>query len=128
VHDENALRKATFQEDSAPVVMADGQKWYLPRPYVEFCPRFEGGRLVTIGAETHLGPEFDLLTAAAEPSEAGSVTYGALLDLGAFLLRWNYHLADEQLGQLLRYRKGDAATVERFEQILDVASGHAPKA
>lgn len=126
---EAALRRPTFQADSVPVVMADGQPWYLPRPYVELCPRFENGRLATIGSETHLGDDFDALVVAAAPSEAtGGVTYGAILDLGAFLLRWNYELSDEQLGRLLRYRRGDEVAEERFGQIHDVATGNGPKA
>ncbi len=126
--DESALRKSTFQADSAPVVMADGQAWHLPRPYVEFFPRYEGGQLVTVASETHLGPEFDRLVEAALPSDTGGVSFQAYFALAGWLLERNYDLPDEALGALLRHRRDDDASIERMRGVLDVATGQAPKA
>ena len=125
---ELQLRRPTFQADSVPVVMADGQPWYLPRPYVEFFPRYEEGKLVTVASETHLGPEFDRLVEAALPSDEGGVSFLAYFELTAFLLRLNYDLLDEAFGVLLRHRRNDEASVERMQAVLDVATGQAPKA
>lgn len=44
--DEAAKRRETFDlAASAPVVLSDGQTWYLPRPFLELRPTFAGGKV-----------------------------------------------------------------------------------
>ena len=124
---EPDCRRADFQADSVPVVLADGQAWYLPRPYVECFGRFEGGKLVTVASETQFGPEFDRLTESLV-GEDGSVRYADYFALAALLLTANYDLADADLPRLLRHRRDDAASIERMQAVIDVALGNAPKA
>lgn len=128
--DEKALRRSTFQVDSVPVVLADGQEWKIPRPYVELFPRFEGGRLITVGEGTHFGEEFDGLmkTLADGAVEDSGVKFADYFPVAAFLLRWNYDLTDDALMLLLRHRLGDESSVERMGAVLDVALGRGPKA
>ena len=55
--EKHAPPDASFDEaNSAPVVLADGQTWYVPKPWLEVRPVFRGGkpstayRVLTCGA------------------------------------------------------------------------------
>jgi hypothetical protein len=104
--DEKALRKPAFDETtSAPVVLADGQEWWLPKPWLEVRPVFRGGKAVdTVGLMT-AGGEFDALKNAVHDAENDGAIVAAA-NLAAYMLTRNYDLADEQLSALLGWREG----------------------
>ena len=123
--DEKALRKPTFDEtNSSPVVLADGQTWYLPKPWLEVRPTFRGGRAVESVPVLTCGPAFDSLKNTVENAEGDEIiTAGATLT--AHMLLVNYDLTDEQLAALLIFR----AEVAWLREAMAVANGaSAPKA
>lgn len=124
--DEPSRRRATFQGASTPIVLADGQAWCFPKPFVQLVPRIEDGKFVDSDVSTHFGPEFDAMTATLV--EAESITASLVFPVAVFLLRWNYDLADAELSRLLVFRLDDPESTERFEAILATAQGNAPKA
>jgi hypothetical protein len=125
--DEKALRRPGFSEGT-PVTMADGQVWTLPKPRFRFKPKIVDGR-VEIGGGATFGPESD---------GDLEILYG-VVDVGAEeflrvkmamavrLLRANYELTDDDLGDLLVLEPGDAASDDRWTAISDAVAGIAPK-
>ena len=68
--DEAAKRKPNFDErNSAPVVLADGQTWWVPKPWLEIRPVFRGGKAVTAYPVLTCGPELDGLIEAMADCE-----------------------------------------------------------
>jgi hypothetical protein len=123
---ESERRRDTFQGASVPIVLADGQAWCFPKPFVQLTPRIEGGKFVDSDVSTHFGAEFDAMTATL--AEADAIAASMVFPIAVFLLRWNYDLTDAELSGLLVFRLGDDESTERFEAILAVAQGNAPKA
>jgi hypothetical protein len=135
--DEVALRRPDFQ-GGEPIEMADGQAWTIPKPLLEFVPKFADDGTITAGIATSLGPVFDRLmedydrACQAAQVEAGEVPDGPrpldlLMRLAAYMLRLNYNLEPASLGVLLRWRPDDEATADRWGSIMNVARGIAPK-
>ena len=102
--DEKTKRRPTFDEaNSAPVVLADGQTWWMPKPWLEVRPTFRGGRAVDSAPALTCGPEFDAVKKAVDDAEGDDIiTAGATL--AAHMMLLNYDLADDQLGTLLVFR------------------------
>ena len=47
--DEKSRRKESFdQRNSVPVVLADGQTWHLPKPWLELHPVFRDGKVAFV--------------------------------------------------------------------------------
>lgn len=128
--DEKSLRRDCFNlEDSSPVVMADGQEWHLRRPVVRIRPKFERGRAIATKAAPYLegGEELpallDALTADADFVQAA-------INVGAYLLSFNYNLSDAQFEELFAFEddEGDGR-FDWMRRIVQVANGaDAPKA
>jgi hypothetical protein len=128
--DEKAKRKDNFDlADSAPVVLADGQTWHVPKPWLEVRPVFRGGkpisayRVLTYGAELD-----DLVEALADLDELDDQVI-AVASLAAYMLRWHYDLADAELDQLLAFRCSDPASLDWMREVFAIATGRSgPKA
>ena len=117
--DEKAVRKATFDElNSAPVVLADGQTWHLPKPFLRLRPKFSAGRAASYGPLTTTDPIWNELRQAVQDS-AETETLSAIANLGAYMLLRNYDLTDDQLGDLFAWDMSQNWTSE----ILSIANG-----
>lgn len=122
--DERDFRREEIDLDrSVAVLMGDGGEWLLPKPWVEIHPVFEGGRPVDKWLVFTYGPELDGLIRAISEAEDGSLRILAAVGLGAYLLRRNYELSDEQLAEVLVFRCGDPESEAMVKAILDVATG-----
>ena len=108
--DELSRRRADFQADSSvPVVLADGQPWHIPKPWID------------IKAPSH---EHDALIAAIDQSEGSVECVEEVCTLAAKMLLRNYELADDELTTLLAYRddEGSSAWVS---SVVEIACGMA---
>jgi hypothetical protein len=126
--DEQALRRPEF-EDGAPVVLADGQEWRLPRPRVRLVPddsdRGFKLRLALPADEGRFQTLMDTLDAATE----GVDLMRAELAVARHLLLLNYDLTPAQVADLLQfsYRDDDPEGAAIREAVMGVAYGNAPK-
>lgn len=122
--DEKALRRPNFDElNSAPVVLADGQTWSLPKPVLIVRPVFRGGRAVDSVPVLTCGPEFTERKDAVFAAE-GEAIIPAGADLAAYMLLRHYDLSDDQLGELLGFDAGAGW----LREVMAVANGlTAPK-
>ena len=127
--DEASRRRDEFDpEHSAPVVLSDGQTWYLPKPWVAIHPVFEGGKIVRTWACLTCGPDLDALVGAIAEAE-GVEAISAVMMLGAFLLLRNYDLADDEVSSLFVYTARQQASEDMVRAIISTATGRdAPKA
>jgi len=121
---EATRRKPGFDEaHSAPVVLSDGQRWYVPKPWVEIRPVFRDGQAVSAYHVLTAGPELDELVEAIGEAESAQLQVIGAASLAAKLLRHHYELADEDLDQLLRFRIGDDSSLAWVEAIIEIATG-----
>ena len=128
--DETAKRKPNFDErNAAPVVLADGQTWWIPKPWLEVRPVFRGGRAVTAHRVLTCGAELDGLVEAISDSEDLNGQVMAAASLAAHLLCWHYELTDADLDGLLAFRCGDEQSIDWLKEVFAVATGRSgPKA
>ena len=123
--DEQTKRKPNFDErNSVPVVLADGQSWFVPKPWLEIRPVFRGGRAVTAYRVLTCGAELDALVEALSDCDDLQAQIMAIASLAAYLLTWHYDLADSELDQLLAFRQGDEASLAWFREVCQIAMGH----
>ena len=121
---EASRRKPDVDLDiCTPIMLADGQEWWLPRPWLEIVPHFENGKAVARSKLFTCGPELDLLLEAIGQEEDPAKEILATLTLGGFLLLRNYDLADEDLERLFVYRPRDPVSQEMLRSIINVATG-----
>ena len=121
---EPSKRRETIDlENSEPIVMADGQTWWLPKPLLILTPVFENGKPVNHWNCFRYGTELDqvleMIPAAQDNAQAVVITIG----LAAKLLLHNYDLTDEELSQVLFYRIGDPDSDRILRDVIDVATG-----
>ena len=122
--DEQAKRKDNFDErNSASVVLADGQTWHLPKPWLEIRPMFRRGRAVSSYPVLTYGAELDALVEAISECEDRTGQLVGLCTLAAYLLQWHYELADGDLDGLLAFRAADPASAKWTETVIEVATG-----
>ena len=125
--DEKSLRKPSFDEaNSCPVVLADGQQWFLRRPLVCIKPEFKGGRAVaareriTLDGSSELEKLRERSKASAkvrEDDEGEDSFLSLVLSMAAMLLAPNYNLTDEQYGEILSF---DVGTDDRYSFVPDI--------
>jgi hypothetical protein len=127
VLDEKSLRRPEFAVDSVAVRMADGQDWYLPKPWVALAPVVKDGRVVSLGSRTMFGPEFDTLIDAVDQADDGLDVIKSMFGIGVYLLSRNYEIPDESFGELLQFRRGEESENNLLQAIMEVARGIAPK-
>ncbi len=122
--DEKARRKESFdQRNSVPIILADGQEWYLPKPWLEVHPIFRDGKADSSYPVLTYGPELDALVKAMGECDDNSALLIGAASLGAHLLSQNYHLSDSDLDQLFVFRVGDTLSRDWAVAIMQVATG-----
>jgi hypothetical protein len=128
--DEVAKRKPNFDDrNSAPVVLADGQAWHVPKPWLEIRPVFRGGKAVTAYPVRTCGPELDQLVEAMADADDIFEQVCGVATLAAWLLRWHYELDDADLDQLLAFRRSDERSLQWMRDVMAIATGQSgPKA
>ena len=83
--DERSKRKPNFDErNSAPVVLADGQVWHVPKPWLKVRPVFRGGRAVSAYRVLTCGAELDGLVEAMAEAEDLDGQVIAIASLAAY--------------------------------------------
>jgi len=124
VLDEQAKRKPNFSvRNSASVVLADGQTWWVPKPWLEIRPVFRRGRAVQSYPVLTHGPQLDELVTALADSEDRFSQIEAVASLAAHLLSWHYDLTNAELDQLLAFRVADEDSSKWLREIFAVATG-----
>ena len=128
--DETAKRKPNFDAaNSVPVVLADGQAWAVPKPWLEIRPVFRDGRAASAWPAYSYGPDLDRLVERVAEAELFTNQVAAVATLAAELLRHQYELSDPDLDQLLAYRRDDPVSIEWTGQVIEIATGRSgPKA
>jgi len=109
-------------EDTVPIVLADGQAWHFPKPFVDIVPTFTDGK-ASMMFESELQPFFNRMDTA----ETGIEENAARLEMERYMLLKLYDLKDEELPHLLRWRVGSEVDEERRKAIMNVAWGVGPK-
>lgn len=122
--DEIGRRKANFDgANSVPVVLADGQAWHFPKPWVELWPRFEAGAVRSTYPLLTCGPRLDALIAATREADSDAALLSAAATLGAWLLQSQYDLSDADLDTLFRGSMADPDSWSWVGEIMEVATG-----
>lgn len=122
--DERAKRKPEFDErNSVWITLADGARWAIPKPWLEVHASFRGGRAVSSHPVLTYGPELDELVGAIGECRDNAALIIAAASLGAYLLRHQYELSDEELDRLFAVRVGDPTSWDWARAVLDVATG-----
>lgn len=126
--DEKALRKPGFSE-GYQVTLADGQAWTMPKPRFRFRASVGPEGRTEVGGRPTFGPEYEQSIEAlygigdVEPIESIRVR----MDMAARLLRSNYDLTDDDLGDLIVLDTSDPASEERWEELSRAVMGRVPK-
>lgn len=133
--DEKALRRPEFAPESNPVVLDDGQTWYLPKPMVSLRPQFSGGKSAGLAARTTFGSELDGLLSKIDTSSEAEEYHlpeyvNDCMNVGAFLLLRNYDLTDDDLISLFAWRYGEDSdrSDTMIAGIMNTARGRGSKA
>lgn len=122
--DERSRRREEFAEEySVPIVLADGQAWRFPKPWLAIRPIFRDGVPVDRWRWPTYGPELDTLVEAIGEVEDPVDQIVTVMALGAFLLLRQYSLSDAELESLFVYRPGEEASREMVEAIIATATG-----
>lgn len=126
---EASLRRPTFSlEDSVAVVMADGQEWFLRRPVLRLRPKFAGGRATSSTMQPFLEGGSELVSLLEAITADGDFVQAAI-NIGAYLLGFNYDLADEHLEELFSFPASCDGEIGWMRQIVQIANGvDVPKA
>lgn len=122
---EQQKRKDNFDEsNSVGVVLADGQTWHLPKPWLEIRPVFHKGKAGAAYPAFSYSAALDALVGAVADADRFVDQVSAVATLAADLLLWHYDLTDVDLDQLLAYRRHDPASIEWTERVVAIATGH----
>lgn len=128
--DEASKRKPNWSErNSAPVTLADGQSWWIPKPWLEIRPVFRRGRAACNYPVLTNGPQLDELIEATSECPDRMTQVMAAASLAAHLLCWHYDLTDSELDQILAFRPADEDSAKWIRDVFDIATGASgPKA
>ncbi len=122
--DEKERRKPNFDErNSVAVQFCDGSRWWVPKPWLEIRPRFEGGAAQTCYPVYTCGERLDALLEAIGQVDGNYAEIAAAATLAAELLRWHYDLADDELDRLLAFRPADPSSFDWATQVVRIATG-----
>jgi hypothetical protein len=122
--DERAKRHPEFDErNSAWITLADGGRWAFPKPWLEVHARFRDGRAVASDPVLTYGPELEALVDAVDECRDNAALLVGAASLGAYLLRRNYDLSDDDLDRLFAVRVGDPSSWEWAKAVIGVATG-----
>jgi hypothetical protein len=127
---ESECRKECFDErHSAPVVLADGQTWHLPKPWLEIRPVFRGGRAEASYPVLTYGPELDRFVEVIADEDDWTIQLCLVASLGAHLLNRQYELTDADLDGLFCVRVSQPESGDWVKSVMEVATGRSgPKA
>ncbi len=121
---ERAKRRETFDEcNSVPVILADGQPWSVPKPWLEIRASFGSGKAQSTYPVLTYGPELDALVKAIGECHDNAALLCGAASLGAYLVSQNYDLSDEDLDQLFAFRVGAPASWDWARAVMDIATG-----
>ena len=122
--DEKSRRKECFDErNSVPIVLADGETWHFPKPWLEIHPTFREGKATSTCPILTYNNEIDCLIKKIQETDDNSTTLLYINSLGALLLSYNYSLSDTDLTSLFVFRLGDRSSQEWTIKIMEVATG-----
>jgi hypothetical protein len=122
--DERAKRSLQFDErNSTWIDLADGGRWAFAKPWLEVHAAFRDGRAVASYPVLTYGPELDELVNAIDECRDNAALLIGAASLGAYLLRRNYDLSDEELDQLFAFRVGDPSSWDWAKAVIGVATG-----
>jgi hypothetical protein len=126
--DERRLRRPEFR-DGTGVVLADGQTWTFPRPWLRLYPVRTPDGSFTIGGGLGFDAEFEELADqfASEPSDDPVRKLEIQFRMAAGLLCRNYDLTDAHLRRLLAVDLDDPSSQECWARINEVLLGRVPK-
>jgi hypothetical protein len=117
-------RKPTFDEaNSVGVTLGDGQKWFVPKPWLEIRPTFRGGRATGNYPVNTYGHEIDALVDVIAGAEDSLERLSGIASLAAYLLTQQYELEDADLDKLLCFRLNDESSTDWTGQVIKVATG-----
>ncbi len=122
--DERAKRNPEFDErNSTWITLADGGRWAFPKPWLEIHAAFRGRPGRASYPVLTYGPELEELVDAIDECRDNAALIVGAASLGAYLLRRNYDLSDEDLDRLFAIRVGDPPSWEWAKAVIDVATG-----
>lgn len=122
--DEPSKRRETCDpRSSVPVRLADGQEWLFPKPFIEIHASFDGGKARATYPVLTYGPDLDALVEAMGQCDDNAALLIGAASLGAYLLKQNYDLADEELDLLFTFRLGDPDSWDWARSVIDIATG-----
>ena len=118
-------RKPTFDEaNSVGVTLGDGQKWFVPKPWLEIRPTFSGGRATGNYPVNTYGHELDALVDVIAEAKDSLERLSGIASVAAYLLTQQYELEDGDLDKLLCFRLDDQSSTNWAHQVINVATGH----
>jgi hypothetical protein len=122
--DERAKRNPEFDDrNSTWITLADGGRWAFPKPWLEIHASFRDGRAVASYPVFTYGPELEELVNAIDECRDDAALLVGAASLGAYLLRRNYDLSDDELDQLFAVCVGDPLSWEWVKAVIGVATG-----
>jgi hypothetical protein len=122
--DERAKRHPEFDEpNSTWITLADGGRWAFPKPWLEIHATFRDGRAVASRPVLTYGPELEELIDAIDRCRDDAALLVGAASLGAYLLRRNYDLSDDDLDRLFAVRVGDPSSWEWAKAVIGLATG-----
>lgn len=121
--DETTRRLPEWSEHSVWITLADGNQYAFPKPWLEIRGHFSAGKPTGLSARTTFGPELDEGVELIHQAESNHDLIIATLTLGAFLLRLQYDLSDEELQDLLAFRFADENLTEQsLDMVREIAA------
>jgi hypothetical protein len=122
---EQYRRKPDFDaENCTPIVLADGQEWYFPRPWLAVMPIIRDKEAVADVKYVTFGDNLDPLIEAIATEDDPLLQIRHVVTLAIFLLGRNYDLESDEYPRLLTYRFGDPSSDEMLKAIIDVTMGN----
>ena len=122
--DEPSKRRECFDEtNSVAVVLADGQTWYVPKPWLELRPGFHDGKAVSAYTVLTYNHEVDDLIQRLAEADNFVMQMSTVATLAAWLLQFQYDLTDADLDQLLAYRRNDPDSIAWAKTVIETATG-----
>jgi hypothetical protein len=117
-------RKPTFDEaNSVGVTLGDGQKWFVPKPWLEIRPTFRGVHATGNYPVNTYSHEIDDLLEAIAGADDSLEQLSGIASLAAYLLTQQYDLEDADLDTLLCFRLNEESSTDWVRQVINVATG-----
>jgi hypothetical protein len=124
---ERARRRPEYR-GGAPVVLLDGETWFLPRPRVRFGVADADGYTVFLTMPEVDG--YDALYERFQEAESDHEFVAASLALAKSLITANYDLSTDEVNEVLQF-SWDPEDAEAFrvrKEVTAIALGNGPKA